>query len=129
MQKQHSIPPRYRFSKKQRLVKSDEFDAVFAEKLSAGDRVLLLFARPNGLGRPRLGLVVSRKVGKAVRRNRWKRTLREAFRMAQHELPPMDFVVLPKSPHEPTLAAVDCSLRRLVEQIEAKQERRKRVDG
>lgn len=115
---------RLTFGKAQRLLKGAEFDAVFAAKLRAGDGVLLLYARPNGLGRPRLGLVVSRKVGKAVRRNRWKRTLREAFRLAQHDLPALDLVCLPKGRDEPSLAVVDQSLRRLVAQVEKKFARR-----
>ena len=112
--------PRYRFGKSHRLLKGADFDAVFAERLNAGDRVLLVYAKPNDLGRPRLGLVVSRKVGKAVRRNRWKRTLREAFRLSQHELPSLDFVVLPKSPEEPTFAAVESSFKRLVDRVHKK---------
>ncbi len=45
---------------------------------------LRLIYRPNGLSHARLGLAVSRKYGSAVRRNRLKRQLREAFRM--HEI-------------------------------------------
>ena len=41
----------------------------------------------NGLERPRLGLAVSRRVGKAVRRNRMKRVLREVFRTKTHLFP------------------------------------------
>lgn len=38
--------------------------------------------------RPRLGLVVSRRVGCAVLRNRFKRLVREVFRKSQSQLPP-----------------------------------------
>lgn len=111
---------RFSFPKELRLRTGAEFDAVFAAKLSAGDGVLVLHARPNALGHARLGLAVSRKVGGAVRRNRWKRCLREAFRLAQHELPAMDLVCLPRLRDKPTTAVVDASLRSLARRLEKK---------
>lgn len=113
-----------RFPKSSRLLSGPEFDTVFAERLSAGDGVLVVHARPNGLGRPRLGLAVSRKVGPAVRRNRWKRLLREAFRVAQHDLPNFDLVAIPRSRDEPTLPAIDRSLRELTRRLVSKSQRR-----
>ncbi|MEO1495762.1 MAG: ribonuclease P protein component [Planctomycetota bacterium] len=113
-----------RFPREARLLRSSEFDAVFAAKLSAGDGVLVMHTRPNQLDHPRLGLVVSRKVGKAVFRNRWKRVLRAAFRLSQHELPAWDIVCLPRSRETPTLAAIAKSLDRLVGRVEAKAARR-----
>ena len=45
---------------------------------------------------PRLGLVVTRRFGKAARRNRMKRLLREFFRRHKALLPPQDLVIMAK---------------------------------
>jgi len=49
----------------------------------------------NGLGRRRLGIIASKKVGNAVIRNRAKRKIREAFRRIKDRIDPgMDIVVI-----------------------------------
>ena len=55
---------------------------------------LVLYCRPNGLGRNRLGVTVSTKLGGAVVRNRARRRLREVFRLAQPDLKPGHDIVL-----------------------------------
>ncbi len=61
----------------------------------------MVYAAPNLCGHLRLGLSVSRKVGIAVRRNRIKRLLREAFRLIQHNFAYGYDLVIVVRPHEP----------------------------
>lgn len=55
----------------------------------------ILYHAPNDLGHPRLGITASRKVGKAVVRQRLKRRTREIYRRwpQRGRLPALDLVV------------------------------------
>jgi ribonuclease P protein component len=116
-----SATPRFTFPQRLRMKTPAEFDRAYKRKRSASDGVLVVYACENGLSHPRLGCSVSRKVGKAVVRNRYKRLFREAFRLAQHELPAgVDFVLIPRPGPEPTLEAVKASLLKLARQAAKK---------
>lgn len=70
-----------------RLKDRQDFRLVFETGRKAVGRWLVLWCREGPSGaQPRLGLSVSAKVGGAVRRNRLKRLLREAFRLHRTEL-------------------------------------------
>jgi len=71
-----------------RLRRAADFERLRREGRSWSHPLLVLVACRNGLGLTRVGVTASRKVGKAVRRNRAKRLLREAARRLHPHLEP-----------------------------------------
>ena len=88
-----------RFCKSQRLIRPEEFQAVFTSSRRSRDDVVLVLIRKNTLGLARLGMAVSMKHAQnAVERNRIKRIIRESFRCNQNNLKGLDIVVVSYKP-------------------------------
>ena len=106
------------FPKSARLLKSVDFQRVYSGSLFAADDTLVLKAIPNESGELRLGLAVSRKVGNAVVRNRWKRRIREAFRRQRGDfLIGLDIVVRPKRGATCDSQKIHLSIQKLLARI------------
>lgn len=90
--------PSPRFSKASRLRRRSDFQRVFETGRRAQGRFVTVVFAPNDLGGARLGIVASKKLGDAVRRNRAKRLIRELFRQAplQAGRQGVDLVVIPR---------------------------------
>ncbi|KJF86439.1 ribonuclease P [Photobacterium iliopiscarium] len=79
------------------MLTPEHYKTVFQQAHRAGSPHLTILARSNELDHPRLGLAVPKKqIKTAVDRNRFKRVVRESFRLKQHQLPACDFVVIAK---------------------------------
>ena len=109
-----SPAPRPTLRRRERLLAASDFRAVYAARARAGDGRLVAYARPNGRGVTRLGVSVGKRCGKAVRRTRIKRLLREAFRQARRTFPGGYDIVLVPVASDYTFAEVDRRLRALV---------------
>lgn len=117
-------------ARRRRLSRSGDFDRVYREGNSRGNRFLVLYSFPRedgGTDGARLGLSVGRKIGKAVTRNKVKRTVRESFwELADGLQPGYDYVIVARPGVEGLLEregqeGVRSSLSELVE--DAKEER------
>ena len=67
------------------LKNSKEFRFVYQNGTSYANRYLVMYVTENHLGKNRLGISVSKKVGNSVVRHRLTRLVRESFRLHQRE--------------------------------------------
>jgi ribonuclease P protein component len=79
----------------ERVRRRPEYEAIYEQGRRLSGRLMTVFVQPNELGRARLGIAATRKLGSAVIRNRAKRLVREVFRRNK---PPggLDIVVIPR---------------------------------
>ena len=122
------VVKRESFGRDLRLLRRSDFDAVFRPpnaRLRAPP--LMAIARRGTAAKPRLGLVVGKRVlRRAVDRNRAKRLIREAFRVSATSLPELDVVVRVVDREPFALAdaeALLCTLGARFEHIERKRRR------
>ncbi len=110
--------PRFKLSRSQRLRASGDFERVFARRCTAHESKMGLYVDINDCGYPRLGIRISKRFGGAVKRVRARRRMKEAFRLNQHALKAMDYIVVLRSTEESTqelsrlLLALDVRVQR-----------------
>ena len=77
------------------LKKNRDFKGLYRSGKSSVNPYLVLYCRKNRRGASRLGISVGTKVGNAVKRNRVRRLIREAYRLSEDKLRPgHDLVVV-----------------------------------
>lgn len=91
--KPQGLPPEHRVRKRR------DFERAYEEGKKVVTPEFALFARPNGLPHSRLGITTTRRLGKAVTRNRARRLVREAYRTHRQDIPMgFDLVFVVRSP-------------------------------
>ena len=109
------------FPKKCRLGGNEEFKAVIAKRRRLGNNVLALYVASNGRQYSRLGVSIGRTAGNAAVRNRFKRLMREVFRLNRDRIPAgFDYVTIAssKAAKELTFENVRELFLKLTEKIE-----------
>jgi len=81
------------------LKKTCQFRAVYNGGKSCADRFLVLYALKNETDKNKLGISVSRKVGKSVTRSRVTRLIREVYRLTEDIIiPGCDLIFVARGP-------------------------------
>ena len=106
-----------RFLREHHIRSSHDFQLAYRQRCRASNGHIVVFGRKNGLMFARLGLSISRKVGPAVVRNRWKRRLREAFRLVRPQLPVGTDLVVVARDGKITLAQAKVGLTELARRV------------
>jgi len=91
------MPETLRFGRAQKIKKRSEISRLFKEGRRWECSCFVLIYERNDLGRDRLGVMVSKRLGNAVERNRIKRVFREVFRQNIKRAPPFfDVLIKPR---------------------------------
>ncbi|VFP77991.1 Ribonuclease P protein component [Buchnera aphidicola (Cinara cuneomaculata)] len=89
--------PRFFFKKKLRLLSNDQFKYVYERNFRIHVKSFIILRCINNLNYPRLGMSIAKKnIIRSHDRNRIKRLIRESFRLIQHNLLLMDFIIIVK---------------------------------
>lgn len=116
----HCLKATYTFPKSARLLKRSQFKKIFSQGKRLVGHLIAFNYRLGTSGRPRLGITVSKKYGKAHDRNRFKRVVKESFRELQRHLPPaFELNVMPhRISSEITKASILSEMQYLIQQIQ-----------
>lgn len=110
--------PERSFSKEERLRKRKDFDRVFKEGKVLKGAIFSAYVLRNSLGHPRIGIIVGRKFGGAVERNRIRRLLRESYRSNKGLIGAgFDIVLLPRIGIEANFKTVEEAFKKLMTRL------------
>jgi len=90
-----SVRAGQRFRREDRILRRQDYQAVYERGTRLSGSLMTVFFLSNSLGRTRLGIAATRKIGSAVVRNRARRRVRDLFR-TERPAGSDDIVVIPR---------------------------------
>ncbi|MDD3743649.1 MAG: ribonuclease P protein component [Bacillota bacterium] len=82
-----------------RLKKNVEFQRIYRKGSYIATKALVAYVKPNNLKETRIGITVSKKYGKSVKRNRIRRLIIESYRLLKDKVKPgYDIVFVARKP-------------------------------
>ncbi len=111
------------------LKKNRDFQFVYQNGRSAGNRTLVLYTFHTGTGRNRLGISVSKKVGNSVVRHHLARLIRESYRLHEEEfVDGLDMIVIARqSAKECTFFEIERALLHLARKMAVLAEQKEQL--
>jgi ribonuclease P protein component len=100
---------KFSFTPADRIRKKSEYATVFSNSRKVVDRYFVCYLSTGEQSGSKIGLAVSRKVGKAVTRNRVKRYLREFYRSHRPYFTAPCHVVVVARPAAAGMSYVECT--------------------
>ncbi|MBE6992837.1 MAG: ribonuclease P protein component [Ruminococcaceae bacterium] len=76
------------------LKENRDFRRLYSKGRSKASSRMVVYCRKNRLGKNRIGITVSTKLGCAVKRNRIRRRMREAYRLNEERFEPGNDIVI-----------------------------------
>ena len=83
--------------KEYRVKRSQDFDNIIRKKQYFANRQFVIYYQKNNLDHMRLGISVSKKLGKAFERNKIKRYIRETFKTRKEFVKNYDIIVIARA--------------------------------
>lgn len=109
------------FNRTKGLKKDSDFRKVYKHGKSFANKYLVIYILKNKSDYSRVGISVSKKVGKAITRNRVRRLIKEAYRLNIDEKikPGYDIVFIARvSSKDTTFKDIDKSIKNLVKRTD-----------
>lgn len=109
------------FNRTKGLKKDSDFRKVYKHGKSFANRYLVIYILKNKSDYSRIGISVSKKVGKAITRNRVRRLIKEAYRLNIDEKikPGYDIVFIARvSSKDTSFKDIDKSIKNLVKRTD-----------